>query len=471
MSYSTSHTLNNTLTQPSPVQMQPGTSIQPSSDNIILHTPSSLDQANISTVNTPGTSLTTMNATLTTSVGRGSYPWLPSDVPVQSFLSLKSCDKVWVDYSSAHRETYFITTTYPVSSPITEVTHTNNDIPVITLCDGIPRAGITTESSVTRYLVTSEITTWSYVTNGTNQPSCSWNLQSCSTLWSLWRRQSTSWWQTATSLEPFSDAPDYWIPECMIPDTCEKSCFLFGTEEVELYYFPEPWSTDIICGPNATRTSPWDITMPQEQKRAPSTIAIGNMTFTSPSAYLYFSTMYARAGFPTIGASKCGYDMSSVWVPVDPGELSTLPRRSKPQLAKPITFANLAMTTVNGYEIPLVPSSAYWWPNSCYDNPYLLRNKCPPSTIHNDYRPDILYRTELQELQPHWKNCKPLSQVAAMVYAMRDPPIPLTTAGNLVGDPGTTTPVHEPSTTTSTAAEPSQTATGLLPTNTSPRPS
>lgn len=172
-------------------------------------------------------------------------------------------------------------------------------------------------------------------------------------------------------------------------------CVFGGMEAVELYYWPEPWLEDLIC-PNATRTTPPD----KRQTAFPVIATVGNMTMTSPTAYLHFSRLYARDIMLT---RTCGQDMTSVWVPVPPKEISSMPDggiyHAPTDSAKPFNFANLAKTTVSGVEIALVQSSAYWWPNSCKDNPRSIKNTCAPATIRNDYRPNLLYRSELQTLQ------------------------------------------------------------------------
>lgn len=427
-----------------------------------------LDPTNSSTTLTAATTTITRNATATITLANNTLPWLPSNVPIQSFLSLNSCDVSWSSYNKSHAITYTTSSTFYVNW-YTGIPRGSPDDPVITLCDGIPRGGnysyMTWQSSTT----VSEDTATTYNYSGTAVPSCSFGGQECSSLWSLWSLEKSAWSQTRTATatqDNFYQDPDFWQPNCENPNACDERCFLWGTEEVDLYYWPEPWSEDIICGPNATRTSPWDIN--KRQNTAPAIATVGNMTMTSPSAYLYFSTMYARADLGA-SAQTCGQDMTSVWVAVPPGELYSLPGQpgydGPTQLAKPFNFANLAKTTVSGVEIPLVPSSAYWWPNSCQDNPYNLINTCAPSTMHDNYRPNVLYRTQLQHLQPAWSGCAPINQFFG-TYTMHDPPIPLTTAGALL-PPATTTAAEDPAPTT-TPAEPSNTAADPLPTNTSP---
>lgn len=364
----------------------------------------------------------------------------------------------WGAYSSSHRETHTTSSVITWSYP----TAVTKDSPVITLCDGIPRGGPYASQSLVTTVTTSTVRSTYVNTSGTAAPTCSLGSRDCSSLWSLWSRHKSTFSQTRTaSNAAFSKDPTYWTPTCTQKYSCEEMCVFGGMEAVELYYWPEPWSEDLIC-PNATRTTPPD----KRQTASPVIATVGNMTMTSPTAYLHFSRLYARDIMLT---RTCGQDMTSVWVPVPPEEISSMPDggiyHAPTDSAKPFNFANLAKTTVSGVEIPLVQSSAYWWPNSCKDNPRSIKNTCAPATIRNDYRPNLLYRSELQTLQPEWVTCSPL-RGAFGTHFMHDPPIPLTSAAFLV-EPSSKVTVDQP-VKTSKPAEPSKPATEHLPTSTSP---
>ncbi|KAF4300724.1 hypothetical protein GTA08_BOTSDO10769 [Botryosphaeria dothidea] len=377
-----------------------------------------------------------------TAIANNTLAWLPSDVAVHSFLALRSCDAEWGAYSSSHRETY--TTSYVITwSYPTAVT---KDSPVITLCDGIPRGGPYASQSLVTTVTTSTVRSTYVNTSGTAAPTCSLGSRDCSSLWSLWSRHKSTFSQTRTaSNAAFSKDPTYWTPTCTQEYSCEEMCVFGGMEAVELYYWPEPWLEDLIC-PNATRTTPPD----KRQTAFPVIATVGNMTMTSPTAYLHFSRLYARDIMLT---RTCGQDMTSVWVPVPPKEISSMPDggiyHAPTDSAKPFNFANLAKTTVSGVEIALVQSSAYWWPNSCKDNLRSIKNTCAPATIRNDYRPNLL----------------PL-RGAFGTHFMHDPPIPLTSAAFLV-EPSSKVTVDQP-VKTSKPAEPSKPVTEHLPTSTSP---
>ncbi|OJD30426.1 transcription factor c6 [Diplodia corticola] len=425
-----------------------------------LVTPSSFGHRNHLATKTPTlkkvASIDPVDSTVTISLDAPSIPWFPTDVSTELFLSLSRCDLVRDGYNT------YTTSSVSWTSWLTSTTRATNDTPVITLCDGIPRGGLLTEhgweSSETTFVVTKS----SYNCNATVAPSCSLNSKDCTKLWSLWSRKS-SWsrTQTATDDVNFHADPDYWQPSCARPDTCAEACFIWGTDYVDLYYWPESWSTDVICsGSNGTRSDPTE----RRSTAVQVTTTVGTFTMTSPTAYLYFSTMYARDSNAS-DAQTCGHDMSSVWVPVPPGELSSLPHDRLSGQAQSFNFAHLAKSTVSGYEIPLVPSSAYWWPNSCSGD---SNGSCAPATIRDDYKPNLLYQTSLQNLQPNWGSCKPVWQMRGFC-GMRDPPVVLKTADHLVRRSLTTTTkaVSYPSTfpNTSTIAQPLQIASNLLPTN------
>jgi hypothetical protein len=128
-------------------------------------------------------------------------------------------------------------------------------------------------------------------------------------------------------------------------------------------------------------------------------------TLTSPTAYVWFSTMQHDA--------SCGSVHTNVLVPVIADKVSTLYSNSE----RSIDYRDFAYTTIGSLEVPLVPFASYLDAKS--DCEY-FGDEC--QTVYHDFQPSIIYEFypgALSSIDPAWKHC------SGQRVVNLDPPIAL----------------------------------------------
>ncbi|KAF2143797.1 uncharacterized protein K452DRAFT_357410 [Aplosporella prunicola CBS 121167] len=356
-----------------------------------------------------------------------------------SWASVLSCYETWTSYLDAsysyeHNKDLW-KTSYQVTTGITTTTSTetitlNFTGPYITLCDGIPRGGkretvYSTHSGTSSFSRTRTSTVQPTYTK--DPPSCSFRREDCSSLDDV----NESWLSTATKI-----AANHMPPMCSsLTYTSCQPCSLYGADLVQLYYWPVTGDAQTLCpnGTTAHKANAMITAQPRARAAEPVTTTIGSLTFVSPSVYLYFTGLNALG----LSGEHCGTvaPNRTALLALPPSDLST--QHGYKGAAGPTSFNldNLAYTTVGDFAYPLVPSSAYWYPNSCCgdspqgtDCPFAV-STCASSTIYDNYRPKIAFPSQITDIEPSWATCTPFWDFEGSI----DPPIALKPANGLFG--------------------------------------
>jgi len=306
-------------------------------------------------------------------------------------------------YESASSEwsTRLITETITSSAYIPEL---DTDVPYTTLCDGVPRAVVT--SSTTNYETydpprTRTVEQWqvSGAYRGPS-PTCTIAQTACSTLIASYD-SAISDWQTNAAPSPTLK------PQCA---TSWPSCNPDGKDQCQIwgyggniYYWPVTTTMGDFCAYNGSTIFASPTNPP-----SPNTVVMDGYTFTSPTNYASFP--YFQAFLPTTRGRKyeCG-------------------PRSYEDIIVPITESFYSFggpdgtRTFNFEDLNTVPVSAYVQQRKC------LNGLSDCKTIEGQYYPQIPLPTEILNLEPkEWKeaNCYGRPGISGKLFMT---PVPLIT--------------------------------------------
>jgi hypothetical protein len=185
---------------------------------------------------------------------------------------------------------------------------------------------------------------------------------------------------------------------------CDFGC---GGDPIQVLHWAIDADESHLC-PNRTTTETRWVSSPISDPIM--TANWRELTLTSPTAYVYFSTMRHDA--------RCGSTHTNVLLPVIPEKVSTMYSNSLGQDdVKQMDYRHLAFTTIGSHQVPLVPLSAYLYEKNVCE---YLADEC--QTVYHDYQPSIIYEFypgALQSIDPAWEHCS-----GARVVNL-DPPIAL----------------------------------------------
>ncbi|KAN0102285.1 hypothetical protein V8E51_012795 [Hyaloscypha variabilis] len=278
----------------------------------------------------------------------------------------------------------------------------SNTVPIITLCDGFPRAvGFPTTifnitSTTTYYNYTQVSIIESPLTNIAPTCTLDYSAPDCTRLWS-------SWDYTYTSLQPGKDSAtelyaDYARPPCTSPlrpcPTSTAACSI-DADFVTMYYWPVTTASGDFCAHNGSILTP----SPTDPGGRPNTVVSGTMTFTSPSVYIIANSAYAwyatkQRGYTTWGQS-CGAVDRGFTYAVDPTSMSTIDPHT-PDVLYSLDYQDL--NTVR---------------HEAYQRECGRRYGCTFfSSIVNDFTPFVKMPLAVNTVEPEWNGCSGLGQFA-----------------------------------------------------------
>ncbi|KAF4619092.1 hypothetical protein G7Y89_g14755 [Cudoniella acicularis] len=282
-------------------------------------------------------------------------------------------------------------------------------IPMTTLCDGVPRAIRPRTSTVfVTYITTlngyqSYFPVTSKAIRTDIEPDCSVDddASDCTRLWSSWNYVSSS----LLHRFDFDAVRSYERrkPPCVEPmQTCQANgCGVNPGDRQTLYYWPITTSGD-ICQQNGSTLTP----TPTDDSGAPNTVEYGDLTFTSPSVYVVYET--ASADWSEVWRFKgprqrsntwihpCGPTATALTLTLDPTDLSTI---EKDDFKHSDERRSVNWADFNYLAVPL---SAYNF--QCSERIVgKYWSSCPRShTIYDNYSPYFQLPQEIISEVPEW---------------------------------------------------------------------
>ncbi|KAJ5408928.1 hypothetical protein N7509_002811 [Penicillium cosmopolitanum] len=284
-------------------------------------------------------------------------------------------------------------------------THTG---PLTTLCDGIPRALGPRETATQYYPGTGPcITGYTTYTNTETLyrepspvPDCALETSDCIPIWQTYSSLSSSWEDSIiTSMPGDTNSP---IRPADCPQTnreypeanpCSNCHFL--PDSATLFYWPISTADGDLCLQNGT-------TVPASGL---STAVVNGATFTSPSIYVSFTSIYAWSNRRGHAGFQCGVDHSDVVISVNPETVSSVRNHRNAKYptigtAYPFNFAEFTAQEVGNYTQSLIPWPQFRGGQQC---PLGDSNTC--SMIRDDYSPWLLLPEEIRGVDPGWTVC------------------------------------------------------------------
>ena len=284
-------------------------------------------------------------------------------------------------------------------------THTG---PLTTLCDDIPRA-VGPREIVTKYYpgtgpCVTGYTTYSNVEELYREPSqtphCTLQTSECIPIWSTWSTLSSSWrssivtssyGDTNSPIRPL-DCPktgNYYPEE----NPCSACHFLPGT--ATLFYWPTTTIDGDLCLQNGTTIS----------ASGPTTAIVNGKTFTSPTAYVSFTTIYAWSNRRAHQGFQCGIDHSDAIISVNPETLSSMRNHRNAKYptigtAYPFNFAEFMPQQLGNETQSIIPWPQYRGGQQC---PLGDANSC--TMVRDDYAPWLMLPEEVREIDAGWTVC------------------------------------------------------------------
>ncbi|BAE64781.1 unnamed protein product [Aspergillus oryzae RIB40] len=293
--------------------------------------------------------------------------------------------------TSSHLESYYDTHTGPVT----------------TLCDGHaralgPRETVTdyypgTGACSTFYIPTTITTTLYNVPSAS--PTCQLDREGCKGVWETYKSRSRAY-KSSISVSIPGDTNSPLIPgRCPMttserPEQCGSCHFLPDT--ATLFYWPVTTAGSDLCAQNGT-------TIPATPTgNGPNTAMLGDQTLVSPSAYIFFTSIYAWGN--SRHAGQCGEYHENKMISVNPTTITSRRGHRNARYpirgtAYPFNFAEFLPQTVGNYTQPLIPWPQYWGGSQCgvYDSACTL--------IRDDYLPFIDMPSEVTQIDAKWENC------------------------------------------------------------------
>jgi hypothetical protein len=326
-------------------------------------------------------------------VGSACFALLAKALPAPNFIDDESL-KCWSssDAASSAYEVWKSESTVYTSS-LALFTSLDTNVPLTTLCDGRPRALITSYTTSTLTIDPPETTTlynFGHSIYTVPTPSCTIAREACSSFHASYASATSDAntnnapWPTASPLcklyRPCNERPDY--------------CFIYGRGG-NLYYWPVTTTNGDFCAQNgstifASPTSP----------PLPNTVITDGHTFTSPTNYASFSNIEAHIHSTRHRLFDCGpASYKDVFVPLTETLYSW---GSGYATSDSFNFENLNT----------IPASAYDVQRKCWND-----KDC--TTIQGPYLPRVPLPTEVLNLEPkEWKEagCRGRSGVSGDFY-------------------------------------------------------
>ncbi|KAH8674451.1 hypothetical protein BGZ60DRAFT_526416 [Tricladium varicosporioides] len=318
------------------------------------------------------------------------------------------CWYSWNTYNSISRSVETARSALPLQSSIipavvvtiTNEVYLNYDVPLTTLCDNYPRQKSKLTSATRNRTTTKGPSTKYFRTGGPTltaaPPSCTVENDSpeCSRLYTS--HKSIIKACSSTSVCDWQELNYYHTPPCTTeytPRACPSgNCVVVGyMEEATMYYWPVTTVNGDFCRRDGTTVTP---TSTDEGR--PNTVEFGDMTFTSPSAYIILPThISAIYSVRARRYNDCAPTGTSITVTAEPSDLRTVTQQGP--VASP-TFE------VDWDDFNTVRLEAY--KRAIRRNGYGRSYDSHPGTIY-DYTPRFQMPISAMggDALPDWQNC------------------------------------------------------------------
>jgi hypothetical protein len=298
--------------------------------------------------------------------------------------------------------------------------------PFVTLEDGIPRAlchpdTTITITSTTKKTVYHEKSVGTFTEWMEKRPACSVSMDGWLAVWDDWFSNKTSRFLAATSSKKWDIDPEWeygglkeqllyngYPGQCLRKNGscgCWGSC-VFSPWKVQLLYWPLGGEETIPKRENHSPT--------KTEHETSATAVWSGLRLTSPTPYVYFSTMINRLG-------DCGKTHTQVLAPLEDKDIWSAYADKGFGTSRSLNWQDMEYKTVSGIgSYPLVPHSSYLQQSKC------KTQKC--DTIYPDYQPIIKFKipnSVFTSIDPDWKVC------GYEWYNHYDPPIVLSAVENL----------------------------------------
>lgn len=290
----------------------------------------------------------------------------PNDDDFACFSSFRKYDSSSWAFESSYTTKLVSKTTYVEYS-------TDTNVPLTTLCDGLPRAlkpYKTVEVTSTSTLNPPEVATI-YSTYTKPAPTCTIAPSACAAIESKYP-DDVSHCETPAPYVPCSQSPDY--------------CFIDAGYDNKLYYWPVTTVSGDFCKQNGSTVFAKPTSPPK-----PNKVVLDGHTFTSPTNYLSFANVEAVIHGQRPHVTQCGGPAhTNVIVPITGSFYSA---GYKDDNSYSFNFADLNT----------IPAAAYNRQRKCG-----YQHSCS-GVIGGSYTPIVPLPTELLNLEPkEWKKpgCK-----------------------------------------------------------------
>lgn len=340
--------------------------------------------------------------------------------------SAVSCNAEWVEYKKrvnnlmamGATSTSTITETYPSSTGACTKQvwpegpgdpHTG---PVTTACDGIPRALGPLEYLTSYWPGTGPCSTamlsstWMtpIYRSPSPSPTCHLNARDCIPIWQTYHSRFAAYAESVTTEIPGDTNSPIRPVNCpstrIEQDPCTDCHYLPGT--ATLFYWPVSTTNGDLClqnGSTIAATPTGD---------GPNTAIVDSHTFTSPSIYVSFTSVYARGNNRKFPDGSCGADHEDVIISIHPDSMTSYRghRNAKYPITGtpyPFNFAEFQTHVVGNYTMPLIPWEQYSGGAQCS----IGGQAC--DMVRNDYLPWMgIPEGVMTQIDPQWSSCSRL---------------------------------------------------------------
>ncbi|KAL4891047.1 hypothetical protein BDV59DRAFT_209217 [Aspergillus ambiguus] len=351
------------------------------------------------------------------------YYYGPTTGPKASAVS---CNAEWVEYhgratglrSLGVTATSTYTTTYEARTGVcytqTETenyfaTHTG---PVTTLCDGIPRALGPLESSIVygpdptgecgTSTGTATRSTWVY-RSPSPTPSCQLNTADCIAIWSTYSSLSSSYssYTESASITTSGDIHSPIKPDgCpstsrnyTVKDPCTDCHYAAGT--ATMYYWPVTTVNGDLCAQNGSTITP------TPTGEGPNTAVVDGRTFSSPTIYVSFPSIYANSNQRVHPGGHCGADYENVMISAEPDAFTSYRDHLNAKYVRvgtpfPFEYDEFQLHTLGTETMSLIPWDKYQGGEQCPGTCTMVRN---------DYSPIMGFPDVMSQIDPRWTSC------------------------------------------------------------------
>ena len=290
-----------------------------------------------------------------------------------------------------------LTTSTSIYTSTLKLTITPTDVTPYTLCDGWARVNASRVTETTVSIITSTYTYYqpseanASIPTFAPRPACDMTPAEC-----VWLYYNASLPGDAVA-RSYDNAV---LGLCADPAHLGDPCLVTGGP-IKLLYFPEPSNPDHICKARNSTNLPRDsnnIELLNKESLPLVTAQTLGTTFTSGTAYLSISTLYAyHDGF----GDRIGPTFSDYILPLASTQVHTIcynwdgpEPASVQELGSPLDFRNLNYP---------VPGTAYSCASGC-GVPAFTTNTTQ-CTVYDDFKPILALPPTLTQLAPEWAPC------------------------------------------------------------------